>query len=188
MQKVTLKFTAVFSLIIFCVLSSPAQNGNSSECVRARPARILSREVYPQAKFKLVKNKSFPFEYVGYETARLKNGDDLTIKNYGCENYSLDFQFETSRFVNNSNRTIFWYQAAVKLMNSINDGLIKDEYLPVKGTKALSSYIGKSKTVRFNKEIDFGGTEIRDVVFLPPVRKGRKGKFIVEVSFGTGPL
>lgn len=188
MKKFNLKFLPALILTAVFVLNAEGQNENSTECVRAKPESVLNRKLFPKAKFKLEKNKSFPFEFVGFETVRLKNGDDLTIKNYGCENYSLDFRFKTKRFKNNINRTKFWYQTAAQLMDSVLNGLAKDVYLPRAGTKALKAHIRKNKNLRFDDYIYFSDGEIKQGFNLAAVRKSQKGNYIVEISFGTGPL
>lgn len=182
------KFALLLALTLLSVAVSNAQDENSSECVRAKPAPILIKRKFPNKTFRLRKNKEFPFEYVGFETVRLKNGDNLTIKNYGCENYSLDFRFETKRFKGSLKRAKYWYQAAVQLMNSVIGGLKKNQYLPRAGTKALKEHIKKSKTLRFDDYVYFLDTEIKEAFHLATVKKSANGKYVVEISFGVGPL
>lgn len=140
-----------------------------------------------QKTFRLEKNKEFPFEFVGYETARLKNGDRLTIKNYGCENYSLSFRFETSRFSGSVGDARIWYENAVRLIEPLIKN-VPNEDLFASGTKALKSFIKNNRTLKFEDQIDFGGTDIQSVASVSRPRKLKNGKREITVSFGIGPL
>ena len=130
MKIIVLKLILLFSLVAIFVVNTSAQEATSSECTRGKPARILNKRVFPKTTFRLKKNKSYPFEYTGFETVKLKNGDNLTIKHYGCDNYSLSFRFQTSRFSGNANRVKFWYRNAVKLIIPISKNLQNDYLTP----------------------------------------------------------
>lgn len=163
-------------------------NQDSFECIRATPESILKKTHFVESNFTLRKNEEFPFEMLGFESAKFKNGDKLLVENVGCENYTLIFRFETERFSGSLSDTKYWYQTAVRLIKQTKKGIIDNAGLIKNGTQALDSYIRKNKKPAFNEEIDFGGKEIRSVVIISePVK--RVGKAVeIEISFGIGPL
>jgi len=165
-----------------------AVNNDSYECARSTPKSIIKRRVFSKTNFTLQKNKDFPFESIGFETVEFENGDKLIIENTGCENYTLIFRFQTSRFSGKSEDARFWYRAAVQLIEQTRKGLVDETNLVTNGTKALNLYIKNNKTLKFDEEIDFGGTEIRDVVTLSKVKKPKGNRYKIELSFGIGPL
>lgn len=162
-------------------------NENTFECVRSDPEPIIKKEVFSKTKFRVEKNKEFPFQNLGYETVEFDNGDKLLIENVGCENYTLIFNFETGRFDKDENDVRFWYETAVKLIEATQKG-IREPYLVKDGVIALKKHITTEKSFEYSKEIDFGGSDIRDVVILEGVEKLDNGRFKVTLSFGTGPL
>jgi len=165
-----------------------AGDEDSFECVRATPESIVKKKIFPKTKFTLRKNEEFPFQPIGFETVEFDNGDNLTIENTGCENFTLIFYFETSRFSGKTDDARFWYRAAARLIEQTRKGLIDDTTLVRNGTKALNSYIKKNKTLKFDEEISFGGTVIREIVTLGEVEKLKNGRYKIELSFGIGPL
>lgn len=167
--------------------ANTSSNENSFECVRAEPEPIIKKEVFPKTAFRLEKNKEFPFENLGYETVEFENGDKLLIENIGCENYTLIINFETGRFEKDENDVRFWYETAVKLIEAAQKG-IREPYLVKNGVKALKKYVKTDDKPEFSKEINFGGTEIKDIVIFQRVEKLDNGRYKVKISFGTGPL
>lgn len=165
-----------------------AVNNDSYECVRATPKLIIKKQVFSKTNFTLQKNKDFPFESIGFETVEFENGDHLIIENTGCENYTLIFHFQTSRFSDKLDDARFWYRAAVQLIEQTRKGLVDETNLVANGTKALNMFIKNNKTLKFDEEIDFGGKEIRDVVTLSKVKKPKGNRYKIELSFGSGPL
>lgn len=181
-----MKIIFLFLLFICSAFFVNAQT-QSSECVRAAPQPIVIKRFFPKTTFLLKKNKAYPFELTGFETVNLKNGDKLVIENGGCENFSLSFRFETSRFIGKPTDAKFWYQKAIQLMQKIQSGI--DAPIAIrKGIKALNSYLQKTLHPKFNQEIDFGGREIRDVTSLVGVKKLRQKSYNIELFFTTGPL
>ncbi len=160
---------------------------NSPECVRAKPESIIKKEKFPNTTFRLEKNKDFPFEYLGYETIQFDNGDLLSIENVGCENFTLIFRFETNRFSPKSDAVRFWYKKNVELIEDTLIGM-REPNLISDQIKALSSYIKKTKQLKFDTEIEVQDDGIKETVMLKKVRKLKNGKFIVTLSFNTGPL
>ena len=178
----------IFLLLLFtCFGVCATAQTQSSECVRAVPQPIVIRKIFPKTTFSLRKDKSYPFESIGFEKVYFKNGDKLVIENGGCENFSLNFQFETSRFIGKPTDAKFWYQKAIQLMQEIQSG-INAPIAIRKGVKALNSYLQKTSRPKFNQEIDFGGREIRDVTWLVGVKKISQNSYKIELFFTTGPL
>lgn len=166
-----------------------SQKSNSFECVRTKPEPIIKKTIFSKTNFKLEKNKEFPFQDVGFETVNFSNGDKLVIENTGCENYTLIFRFETSRFSGSPDNVRFWYEKAILLVNQTKKGVrATDLNLIVRGINALSLYMKKNKRLKYEEFLDFGGTEIRDSVALKKVKRLKLNKFQVELSFGVGPL
>lgn len=161
---------------------------DSFECVRATPESILKKKHFVESNFTLRKNEEYPFQMLGFETAKFKNGDKLMIENIGCENYTLVFRFETERFSGKIDDATYWYQTALQLIEQTRKGIADETNLVKNGTKAISSYIRKNRKPTFDEEIDFGGKEIRSVVTISKPIKRSENNVEVEVSFGTGPL
>jgi len=182
-----LRSALIISLISAFAICGQSQKSESYECVRATPEPIIKKEVYPRTTFVRRKNRSFPFNDIGFETVKFKNGEKLIIEHTGCENYTLIFRFETNRFKGKTADARFWYKTAVELMRQAKKGFGSNALLD-NGVKALSSYIKNNKTLKYAEEISFGGEEIRDVVFLSQVKKLRGNSYKVELSFGSGPL
>lgn len=167
--------------------ANAANDENSFECVRAEPEPIIKKEVFPKTTFRLEKNKEFPHQNLGYETVEFENGDKLLIENVGCENYTLIFHFETDRFTGKTDDVRFWYKTAAELIAQVNKGT-NEPYLIKSGLKALNSYIKKNEQLKFAEEIDFGGSEIREVVTFNEIKKLKNDKVEIIISFGAGPL
>ncbi len=184
-----MKYFFAFLLLTVFVLCGRAQTTQSDDCVRAIPEPIIKKQVFPKTSFTLVKNKSYPFEAIGYEKVQIENNLNMTIINSGCENYTLTFQFELGGLSHKIEDTKFWYKKAVELMLMTKKGIrSQDVSLINRGTNALSSHIGKNKTLKYEDYIDFGGSEIRDVVAVNKVKKQGLKKYQIEISYSIGPL
>lgn len=160
---------------------------NSPECVRSKPEPIINKEVFPRTAFRLEKNKKYPFEYLGYETVEFENGDRLLIENTGCENYTLVFRFETSRFSGKTNDAKFWYEKSAELIGQVIDGIREPNTINDQ-VKALNSYIEKDDPLKFNEEIEVAGEGIKENVRLGKIKKLKNKKVEIVLSFNTGPL
>lgn len=160
---------------------------NSPECVRAKPEPIINKEVFPKTTFKLEKNKKRPFEYLGYETVEVENGDRLLIENIGCENYTLVFRFVTSRFSGKTNDARFWYEKSAELIGQMMNG-IREPNTITDQVKALNSYIEKDNPLKFNEEIEIADEGIKENVRLEKIKKLKNKKVEIVLSFNTGPL
>ncbi|MGI8494894.1 MAG: hypothetical protein ACR2L1_06230 [Pyrinomonadaceae bacterium] len=184
-----MKYYFTSLLILTFVFCGQGQTTQSDDCVRAIPEPIIKNQVFPKTSFKLVKGKSYPFESVGYEKVQIKDGLNLTIINSGCENYTLTFRFEVSNLSHNIKDANFWYGKAVELMLMVKKGIrSQDTGLITKGTNAINSYIKKNRELKYENYIDFGGSEIRDVVVVDKVKKQGLKKYQIEISYSIGPL
>lgn len=154
-----------------------------TDCTRGAAEPIIKESVYPQTTFVLQ-----PDSLTGIETVTFDNGDNLTIKNWGCEYYVLTFRFESSRLKADTTSLKYWYVAAYKIMTEIKQGV--DAPIDIeKGLQALNNYISKNVfDLKLQTEIDFGGDEIRSYVSVDRVEKITDEKYAVEISFVTGPL
>jgi hypothetical protein len=181
--------TIIFaSLIFISFICVNAQSKADFECVRSVPEPILSKKYFPLKTFSLSKNTENPSERIGTEKVKLDKNTSLTIKNWGCENYTLTFRYEISGFSHKSADSKFWYKKAIELMKQVKSGIRStDKSLIERGTNALSSYIKKTKKPKFETDISFGGKEIRDIVIVNKARKQGQ-KFQLEVTFSVGPL
>lgn len=182
-----MKSCVLVILVFISTISAFAQN-DEFECVRAEPVPILKKSVFPKKTFVLLGGTKDNPGKRGFEKTKVNKDIDLTIKNYGCENYTLEFQFTVKNIRRSPNETKFWYGKAIELMNLVKKGIRSmDVSLVNRGLKALNSYRNKTKNPKFENYIDFGGKDIRDVVALSKVsKKGLEHK--VEISFSVGPL
>ncbi len=178
-------FSTIFVLFLTCSIFSQKP---VMECVRSIPEPILKKSIFPKRSFTKTKNKENTGETIGYEKVRVNKNVDLTIKNWGCENYTLTFQFLIRNQSQKISNTKFWYDKAIELMNSVKKGIrAEDVNLINRGLKAISAYRKKTKNPQYANYIDFGGKVIEHVVVLEKVvKQGRKNK--IEISFGVGPL
>ncbi|MFM7855349.1 MAG: hypothetical protein ACKO96_26340, partial [Flammeovirgaceae bacterium] len=103
-----------------------ANNNDESGCIRGQAESVINKSVYPNATFKLNEDNR-----TGTETVRIKNGDKLTINNWGCEYYALTFRFETNRFSADTTDINYWTDKGFELMREIKSGL--DAPLDIEG-------------------------------------------------------
>ena len=157
------------------------------DCVRGQAEPIIKKTVFSNTKFILQPNS-----LTAIETVIFDNGDKLTIKNWGCEYYTLTFRFETSRFQDDTSNIQYWYKKTVLLVSELYKGL--DAPIDIKkGVDNLINHIdldmlNNYANLKFGQEIDFGGDEIRDFVTLEKVERLADKKFAITISFSTGPL
>jgi hypothetical protein len=159
----------------------------NEKCARGKAEPIINKTVYPKTTFVLQ-----PDSLSGIETVTFDNGDKLTIKNWGCEYYVLTFRFETSRFQRDTTDLKFWFKTATGLVTEIFNGV--DSPIDIKkGITQLANHIDSDQPTNFRNlklgdEIDFGGNEIREFVSVDRIEKLTDKKYVVEISFATGPL
>lgn len=175
-------------LFVLTVTFSAFSQEPITECVRSVPEPILKKSVFPKTTFTKTKNKENTGETIGVERVKVDNNVDLTIKNWGCENYTLTFQFLIGGQTRKTSDTKFWYGKAIELMNSVKKGIRREDInLINRGLKVISAYKNKSRIPKYENYIEFGGTEIKDLVVLDKVVK-QGNRYKVEISFGIGPL
>lgn len=179
----------IFSAFWVLILTLSAFSQDSSiECVRSVPEPILKKSVFPKTTFTKTINKETAVETIGYEKVRLNQNTSLTIKNWGCENYTLTFQFLLNNQAEKISNTKFWYGKAIDLMNLVKKGIRREDInLINKGLQAISAYKNKAANPKYGNYIEFGGTEIRDTVVLEKIIK-QGNRYKVQISFGIGPL
>lgn len=153
-----------------------------TDCARGIAEPIINRTVYPQTTFILL-----PDNLTGIETVAFDNGDNLKIKNWGCEYYVLTFRFETSRLQQDTSKLDFWFKSAGTFMKEILGGL--EVPLDIqKGINVLMTHVDKNQNLKLGERIDFGGDDINSYVSVDRVEKITDKKYAVEISFATGPL
>jgi hypothetical protein len=153
-----------------------------SDCVRGTPEPVIKKNVFPKSNFTLQADS-----LTGIEKVEFDNGDKLTIENAGCEYFSLNFRFESSRFIADTTDTKYWADKALRLIKETEHGIDAPVDLK-KGIKAFAKYIAKSKKPKLFEETDYGINEIRYFVFLNRIQKINNSKFAIELTFSVGPL
>jgi hypothetical protein len=183
---VFLKMFAIATLASEPALKLP--DSQPVQCVRSIPQPIIKKSVFPNANFAL-KNIDYVGVVVplGLETVELSNGDKVAITNSGCENFTLSFQFETSRFTGQVQDTKYWFARSVELMQLIEPGLETSLNLK-QGINMLEKYTSTTDNPLVGHEIDYGSPEIRSIVQLADVKQLGNQNFTVKVIFSTGPL
>jgi len=122
----------------------------------------------------------------------LSNGDKLIIRNRGCEYFILTFRFETSRFKSDTTNLQYWFTKTGVMMNEVAEGINAPINIK-KGLNFFDDYIEKNRKTEFKEvslgeEIDFGGSEIRDYLTVDRISLLSEQRYVIEISFLTGPL
>ena len=182
------------SLIILLLLTSITPAGLAQKtpepfsCSRAIPKSIVKQSVFPNSSFVLKQldsnGNNIP---VGIETVRFANGNKLMIENGGCENFTLVFRFETDFQGAKLTERRYWFKRVVKLMRQIEPGLKPPTIIP-QGIQALAAYIAKNQDLQLDREIDYGGSDIRSIVMIRKIERRSDRKVLLEISFTNGPL
>jgi hypothetical protein len=160
------------------------QPANPIECVRPIPKPIIKKAVFPNTKFVLKNTDGVP---TGLETVKFNNGDELIITHTGCENFTLGFQFTTSRFQSSPNNTKYLFTRSMQLMRQTEPGLETETDIK-RGIKALETYGRTNRHPLIGKEIDYGGQEIRSIAEVASVKQIGRKKLVVILNFSVGPL
>jgi hypothetical protein len=186
-------FFSMFAVATLCQAETAKSQASKSlpkslQCVRSIPQPIVKKSVFPNANFAL-KNIDYVGVVVplGLETVELNNGDKVAITNSGCENFTLSFQFETSRFTGQVQDTKYWFARSVELMRQIEPGLESSINL-TQGIATLEKYLMTNDNPSIGQEIVYGSQEIRSIVQLADVKKLGNQSFTVKVIFSIGPL
>lgn len=158
-----------------------------TDAVRGQAERILKPLFFPNSTFVLLGDS-----ITGIETAQLKNGDKLILTNCGFEYFTLSFRFETSRIQRDTTDLPFWSRQAIEMMQGIEPGL--DSPLDIRlGTKKFQEFLdGEAKinyaNMALGKEIDYGGEEIREFVWLKRIERIDAERTAIEINYSMGPL
>jgi hypothetical protein len=163
-------------------------NPQQITCVRAVPAAIVDKSVFPNSSFVLKYTQSGDIKVPrGIETVRLPNGDKLTIENSGCEYFTLSFKFETARNDTSINNRRYWPNRIVKLMRQVELG-IKSPIPLKRGIAALETHISQNPKLNIGKEIDYGGSDIRSIVAIDRIDRISTSRVALVVRFSYGPI
>lgn len=176
---------------IICILSicltlglttqSIAQN-QRNDCTRGKAEPIVKKSIFPKSTFQPQADSITAIETVDFE-----NGDRLTIRNWGCENYNLTFKFETTRFQKDTTDHQFWFKVSSKLLAEVLKGI--DAPVDLKsGIMAINDYIEKDKTNGYRNlqpgiEIYFGFREPKEYVTVDRIQKLSGKKILLILTF-----
>ena len=158
-----------------------------TDAVRGQATKIFKSSFFPNSTFELLGDS-----ITGIETAQLENGDQLILTNCGWEYYTLAFRFETARFQKDTTDLPFWCRKAIEMMQEIEPGL--DSPLDIKlGTRKMLEFLeGDAKNsyanISLNNQIDYGGDDIREFVWLNRIEKIDEKRMAIEISYSMGPL
>ncbi len=181
MKNVTCLF--IICLTLGLISQSLAQNQRNN-CIRGKAEPIVKKSIFPKSNFQLQADS-----LTAIETVDFKNGDKLTIRNWGCEYYCLTFKFETSRFQKDTTNLEFWFKVSSKLMAEVLEGI--DAPVDLKrGIASFDDYIGKDKKNNYRnlepgKEIYFGLREPKEFVTFDRIQKLSDKKFLVTLTFAV---
>ena len=99
-----------------------------SDCNRATPGDIINDSVFPGSRFRLTKDS-----LNGYNWVNFKNGDKLIITNCGCSDFTISFQFTTTRFKADTTDYKYWFPKASELLQAkYCPGYIMERHLILK--------------------------------------------------------
>jgi len=158
-----------------------------TDAVRGQSARIFKPSFFPNSTFVLLGDS-----ITGIETTQLDNGDKLILTNCGFEYFTLSFRFETTRIQKDTADIPFWCRKAIEMMQAIEPGL--NSPLDIKlGTKKFLEFLdgdaaNNYSNVTLGNQIDYGGDEIREFVWLKRIEKIDDKRFAIEINYSMGPL
>ena len=155
------------------------------DCVRGEPEPICKKSSFKNHSFRVDSTSSST--HIGHEKATLKNGDILEITNAGCEYYVLEFKFTTSRFAGDTTDFVYWCDAAIQLMKSIQENIevsftLEDSY-PV-----LEKFFLESESPELGEQKQFNDSEIGNYISLDRIEQLSKKKYAVTIRYAAGPL
>lgn len=153
-----------------------------SDCVRGPAEQVIKKNMSPASLFELN-----PDGHTGKETLSFENGDQVIIKNWGCEYYLLTFRFETGRYKSDTTNVSFWMDKAVSFMKSIEEGVESPLNIP-EGTGGLRRQLDSQKPYNLGEEIVYDDGEIRQYVSLERIQMIDKNRYAVELTYAMGPL
>jgi hypothetical protein len=155
------------------------------DCVRGEPEAICHKNAFKNHSFRVDSTTSAV--HIGHEKATLKNGDVLEIQNAGCEYYVLEFTFTTSRFKADTTDLVYWCDAAIQLMKSIEKNvdapvMIADSYA------VLEKYYLESEAPELGVQQPVNDSEIGTYVSIERIEKLSRSKYAITVRYAVGPL
>ncbi|MCC3160791.1 hypothetical protein LJ737_26375 [Hymenobacter sp. 15J16-1T3B] len=158
------------------LLLSPRQD----DCPRGLPEPVLKKAVFPTARFQLNKARR-----EGFETAQLGGGTRLSVRNWGCETYTLTLRFEGQLGKVPADARA-WYRQAAALLRQTAPGLDAAVH-PAQAAAALTRAAARAAPA-LNQELDYGGTDIREYVVLEKARRVGSHGYDLAVTLSIGPL
>ncbi|RTQ47858.1 hypothetical protein EJV47_18235 [Hymenobacter gummosus] len=150
-------------------------------CVRGLPEPVLNKAVFPTATFQLNKARR-----EGLETARLGGGTRLSLRNSGCEYYTLTFRFE-GQLGTTPTDTRGWYRQAAALLRQTAPGLQASVH-PLQAATALTRAAAARAAPALNQELYYGGNDVREYVTLDQARRVGSNGYFLELTVALGPL
>ncbi len=214
----TILYRILFSTLFISLLISCASPGSSGEpsseeneaealvtdsvrreelknCPRGVAKPVLDKSDLPDAKFTLQSDS-----LTGAETATLKNGDKLTLENWGCEYYINTFSIETGccKDAPKTDSPEYWMKQAVTLMTQLI-GAYNGPLDLKKGVMLLQSHVDADKinhykNIQFGNEINISNTSdtstsaVREYITVGKVEKTADGRYRFEITLSKGPL
>jgi hypothetical protein len=170
-----------------------------SDCNRATPENIVNDSVFPGSKFLLTDDS-----LNGYNWVNFKNGDKLLIINCGCSDFTVVFQFTTSRFSADTTDYKYWYPRAAELLAEAAPGITMEVPFKIKkGADTLSSFIKMypdslklSQVIYYYKGDQPDENESSDDIasyyamlphfFISRIEKLTVKEYMVEITFTVG--
>jgi len=167
-----------------------------SDCSRATPDNIIDYSVFPGTKFLLTDDS-----LNGYNWVNFNNSDKLLVINCGCTDFTLVFQFTTTRYSADTTNYTYWYPKAAELLAEVAKGVYAGPPFNVaKGADTLKSFIQHyPDSLKLNRAIFFytappvdktaddgGDSDISAMIphfFISRITKQTDKEYMVEITF-----
>ncbi|WP_211166233.1 hypothetical protein [Mucilaginibacter robiniae] len=168
--------------------STTASDTTTDDCPRAAAEPFIKRNVFPDAQFTLLADHK-----TGLETFNLADGDQVSIKESGCEYYTLSFRLETSRFAADTTDIPYWSNAAFSLLHKLDKGLVETPFDMEKMFKNVSARIKEDQVnpqnkLKLGEQIDFGGEDFSQFLIIDRVTRLADQRYALEFSMSYGPM
>lgn len=167
-----------------------------SDCSRATPDNIIDYSVFPGTKFLLTDDS-----LNGYNWVNFSNGDKLLVVNCGCTDFTLVFQFTTTRYSADTTNYTYWYPKAAELLAEVAKGVYEGAPFSIKkGADTLKSFTQHyPDSLKLNRSIFFyaappmdktsdddGSSDISAMLphfFISRITKQSDKEYMVEITF-----
>jgi len=167
-----------------------------ADCSRATPDNIIDYSVFPGAKFLLTDDS-----LNGYNWVNFNNGDKLLVINCGCTDFTLVFQFKTTRYSADTSNYTYWYPKAAELLAEVAKGVYDGAPFRIKkGADTLASFTQHyPDSLQLNRSIFFyaappmdktaDGADSSDIsamlphFFISRITKLSDKEYMVEITF-----